>query len=261
MLFLKKFVKYYLLLTLTSTLLVSCAISNKKTAGTFAPEAMTHNEAVVQVYSARTWGAKKLVSVHTWISLKEKNSEQYTSYEIIGWRLNYNNSALVTRKNRPDRDWWGNQPKLLLDIRGQKADSLIPKITQAVNDYPFKETYQAWPGPNSNTFTAFIGKRVPELGLDLPSTAIGKDYREIRDVVGLSPSGTGVQASLWGLLGLTIGYEEGLELNILGLNFELDLFDLAIELPGLGRIGASDVDTQVQHDIKSEISQKRNTTR
>jgi len=224
-------------------LLVGCALNNKPTAGTFAPAANTFNDAVIQVYAARTWGAKKIVSVHTWISVKPNGSDEYTSYEIIGWRLRRSGTALVERTSRPDRDWWGNQPELLLDIRGAKAQALIPEVIAAVDSYPFKDTYHAWPGPNSNTFTAYIGREVPDLGLDLPSTAIGKDYREIGEVVGLSPSGSGVQASLWGLLGIAVGVEEGLEINFLGLNFEFDLLDFAIELPGVGRLGPSDVDT------------------
>ena len=71
--------------------------------------------------------------------------------------------------------------------------------------------------------------------LDLPSTAIGKDWRPLENVVGPSASGTGFQASLFGLLGISIGMEEGMEINILGLNFELDLLDLAVEIPLFGR--------------------------
>ena len=42
--------------------------------------------------------------------------------------------------------------------------------------YPWKTTYKAFPGPNSNTFTAWIAKQVPELDLDLPFSAIGSGY-------------------------------------------------------------------------------------
>lgn len=221
--------------------LTSCAQNKIMTSGSFAPNAQQYSGGVIQVYSARTKGAKQSVAVHTWISTKKSTDEYYTSYEIIGWKLRRNNSALVIRNDLPDRDWWGNQPELLLDYRKSDADKLIEDIKIAVESYPYKNEYQAYSGPNSNTFTATIASKVPKLGLDLPSTAIGKDYKTITNAFGFSASGTGVQASLFGMLGLTLGYEEGIELNILGLNFELDIFDLAIELPAIGRIGSSPI--------------------
>ncbi|MFT5521342.1 MAG: hypothetical protein ACI9IA_001943 [Enterobacterales bacterium] len=247
-----KFFKIYLTLAFVSSLLVSCTSSHIQTAGTFAPSSEVYSDAVIQVYSARTRGVKKVLAVHTWISVKQANSPDYTSYEIIGWRLRGANTALAVRQSRPDRDWAGNHPDLLLDIRGKEAERLIPKVIAAVDAYPHKDNYHAWPGPNSNTFTAFIGQSVPELGLDLPSTAIGKDYRELKNFVGLSSSGSGLQLSLWGLLSFTLGAEEGIELNVLGLNFELDIFDFAIELPGVGRLGASDVEHVEVTTIKTE---------
>ena len=214
------------------------------TAGKLSPPPHLYSPAIIQVFGARTKGAKQALAIHTWISTKRANAKEYTSYEIIGWRLRRGPTALVVRQGNPDRDWWGSQPQLLLDKRGEQVEELINKIEQAVADYPYKTEYHAWPGPNSNTFTAFIARAVPELKLDLPSTAIGKDYRDVADVVGMSPSGQGVQFSLWGLLGVTAGIQEGLELNILGLNFELDVFDLALELPGVGRLGFSETDEQ-----------------
>jgi hypothetical protein len=38
-------------------------------------------------------------------------------------------------------------------------------------------------------------------------------------------------------MGLTAAVEEGIELNLLGLTLGLDPLDLAIKLPGIGRIG------------------------
>ena len=55
--------------------------------------------------------------------------------------------------------------------------------------------------------------------------------------VGLTDSGTGVEASLWGMLGVKLGWVEGVEMNFLGLVAGLDLRNPGVKLPGFGRIG------------------------
>ena len=77
---------------------------------------------------------------------------------------------------------------------------------------------------------------MPELALDLPPTAIGKDYLGVTPIA-RAASGTGYQLSLFGLLGLTVAKEEGLELNVLGLTFGIDAMEPAIKLPMVGRLG------------------------
>ena len=94
-----------------------------------------------------------------------------------------------------------------------------------------------WPGPNSNTFTAFVARAVPELRVDLPPTAIGKDYLPNGHIVAPSPSGTGFQFSVFGLFGVLVGVEEGFEVNLLGLTFGIDPADPALKLPIFGRLG------------------------
>ena len=212
----------------------------------FAPNPEEYTDAVIQVYAARTWGAKKAFAVHTWVATKHVGASGYVVSQVIGWRLRRSSTALFSEEGIPDKSWYGNPPELLLDLRGEEAEHLIERIEKAVQSYPYSNQYRAWPGPNSNTFTAWIGLQVPELGLDLPSTAIGKDYRPIHQIIGRSSSGTGLQASIFGLAGLSIGYEEGLEINILGLNFEFDVFDLSIEIPGYGRIGKNPVENTLK---------------
>ena len=103
--------------------------------------------------------------------------------------------------------------------------------------YPYKDDYRTWPGPNSNTFLAHVAREVPELSLDIPASAIGKDYRPWYRPIGYAPSGTGVQISILGLLGATVAAEEGIEFNVLGLAFGVDFLRPALRLPAIGRLG------------------------
>jgi hypothetical protein len=84
-----------------------------------------------------------------------------------------------------------------------------------------------------------VGRAVPELRLDLPATAIGKDFIPGGSPVAMSPSGTGLQLSLFGLLGVMAGVEEGVELNVLSLTFGVDVRRPALKLPVVGRVGFS----------------------
>ena len=126
--------------------------------------------------------------------------------------------------------------ELYAEKRGPVAEALIPRIEQAVASYPYPGEYTVWPGPNSNTFTAWVLRQVPELAAHLPATAIGKDYLGAR-LVGAAPSGSGMQVSIAGLFGFTASRVEGLELNLLGLSFGIDPFRPALKLPLIGRIG------------------------
>ena len=203
-----------------------------------APDPATTPEAIVQVYGARAWGWRGTFGIHTWIAVKPTGAESYTVYELIGWRLRYSDSAVAIRSRVPDERWFGSAPELLADKRGTGVDALIERIDRAVRDYPYAAEYTMWPGPNSNTFTAWVARAVPELEVDLPPTAIGKDFLGDR-IIATAPSGSGLQLSLFGLLGLTASGVEGVEINILGLSFGLDPFAPEIRLPLLGRLGAA----------------------
>ncbi len=201
-----------------------------------APDPDQVSEAVVQVYSARAFNWRGVFGVHTWIATKETDASDYKVHQVIGWQLYRNLPVVVSETDTPDRSWYGQNPEILVDIRGEKAEILIPAIQAAVDKYPYDFKYHMWPGPNSNTFTAWIGRQVPDLNLQLPSTAIGKDYLPGNKFIDTTPSGTGYQFSLFGIAGVALSKIEGLELNILGLNFGLDFDQMALILPGTDRI-------------------------
>jgi hypothetical protein len=202
-----------------------------------APDPQATPEAVVQVYAARTVGWRGALAVHTWISLKPAGAKVYTRYEVVGWGVQRGYPAIRVNRGGPDNYWFGAVPEKLAERRGPEAQAMIAKIEAAVHSYPYPDSYRTWPGPNSNTFVAHVARAVPELRLDLPPTAIGKDYLPGGVFAAATPSGTGYQLSLFGLLGLSAGLEEGVEFNLLGLAFGLDLKNPAIKLPGVGRLG------------------------
>lgn len=208
-----------------------------------APDPVEQAEfAIVQVYTAPTYGWRGLFAQHPWIIFKRRGETAYTRYDVIGWR----GSDIVQRNYAvPDGLWYGAQPRLLVDHRGRGVDAMIDEIEAAIKSYPYANTYQSYPGPNSNTFLAHIGREVPDLKLDLPANSIGKDYRALDQPLGVSPSGRGLQISVLGLLGGSIGLEEGIELNVLGLNFGVDVNSIGLRLPFVGRIGLDD--TTVSH--------------
>ncbi|MGK0298813.1 MAG: hypothetical protein ACI9XC_002437 [Gammaproteobacteria bacterium] len=209
--------------------------ADRSSAG-IAPLPDEHDGPVLQVYAARTFGWRGSLGVHTWFSIKSRNANNYTVHHVLGFRSRRGRSVVVSAVDVPDRHWYGNKPNLLVDIRGNKADALIPKVLAAIESYPYADKYVMWPGPNSNTFTAYVGRQVPELKLDLPSTAIGKDYLG-DNLIDTTPGGSGYQISLFGLLGLSLAVDEGVELNILGLNFGINPLKLQMKLPGVGTIG------------------------
>jgi hypothetical protein len=202
-----------------------------------APDPAAHDEAVVQVYAGRAFGWRGAFSDHTWIAAKPKGAARYTRYEVIGWLARRGGSALsVSEARAPDAEWYGATPRLLRDLRGADAQVVLAKLDAAVAAYPFADTYTLWPGPNSNTFVAYVARAIPELRLALPSTAIGKDYLPLSQLVARTPSGTGYQLSLGGVLGVCAATEEGFELNVLGLVAGFDVRRPAIKLPGVGRL-------------------------
>ncbi len=201
-----------------------------------APDPALHSEAIVQVYAARAYSWRGVFGVHTWIAVKPSAALEFTVYEVIGWRVRRGQPALAVSNRPADGRWFGNTPTVIADLRGDGVDDVIKRIDAVAKSYPFMDKYRLWPGPNSNTFTAHVARAIPELRLDLPPTAIGKDYLPFSGLLARTPSSTGYQVSLFGLLGVLAGTEEGVELNLLGLTFGVDPADLALKLPLAGRL-------------------------
>lgn len=197
------------------------------------PPADREPDARLVVFTGTTGAWKGIFAVHSWIVFKRAGATAWTRYDVVGWGhpVRMNNWAA-------DGRWYGNMPVAIANLRGTDAEALIPKVERAIAAYPFNEDgdYRIWPGPNSNSFVAAVLRAVPELGVALPSNAMGRDFRD-GFYAGLTDSRTGVELNLWGLAGLKLAWVEGVEVNLLGLVAGLDLRHPGIKLPGYGRIG------------------------
>lgn len=190
-------------------------------------------EARLLVFTAKTGRWKGIFSVHSWIVIKPEGATSWMRYDVVGW-----GNPVRVNGWAPDGRWFGDNPVVLADLRGDAATALIPKVQAAIKDYAYanRGDYVVWPGPNSNTFVQTILRKVPELDVTLPPNAIGKDFHGPFHL-GVTPSRTGIEASVFGVLGATVAWAEGIELNFMGLVAGLDLRNPAIKVPGFGRIG------------------------
>lgn len=216
--------------------------ASRASAGITPPAAETP-EAQVQIYSAKAYSWRGKFSQHTWIATKEKNADSYLVYYVVLWGTYFGaDGVVVVQQDVPDRLWYDARPEIIFSTSGDAAEKIIPQIKAATKSYPYQNFYRAYPGPNSNTFVSHVIRNVPDLKTALPSNAIGKDW--LCDASGvkffsLSESKTGVQFSAFGLFGITLGLVEGVEVNLIGLNYGIDFLRPALKLPGVGRVGIS----------------------
>ncbi|MCX4194656.1 DUF3750 domain-containing protein [Methylobacterium organophilum] len=208
-------------------------LADRSSAG-LLPRADAHPGAVLCIFSARTVSWRGIVATHSWIVLKEAGARAYSRFDYTAW-----GQPIWVDRFVPDGRWFGNPPTTVFAADGPEAETMLPRIRQAVAEYRYSRPgdYVVWPGPNSNTFVAAVMAAVPEIRASLPTTAIGKDFPYDGRWIGPTPSRTGIRLNLGGYAGLTLGWVEGLELNLLGAVAGIDLRRPGIKLPALGRVG------------------------
>lgn len=208
-------------------------LADRSSAG-LLPPAAGHPGAVVRIFSARTVSWRGILATHSWIVFKEAGATSYRRFDYTAW-----GRPIWVDRFVPDGRWFGSAPEIVFAADGEAAAAMIPRMRAAIEGYRWADPgdYRVWPGPNSNTFVAAVMSAVPEMRASLPATAIGKDYPYDGRWIGPTPSGTGVRLNLGGYLGLTLGWVEGVEVNILGAVAGLDLRRPGVKLPSVGRVG------------------------
>jgi len=178
----------FLLISIASLWVTSWALEPRPAGAAKAPNPASHQDAIIRVYGADVWGFRGRFAIHTWVATKARGAAEYKIYQVIGWRLRRTGSVVSITQGNPAKPWFGSAAILLHEIRGDAAQALIGPVQDAVQNYPYGREYTMWPGPNSNSFTAWIGLEVPQLKLDLPLKAIGQAWMK-GEYAGLTDGG------------------------------------------------------------------------
>ncbi len=202
------------------------------------PDPGKDNSAAVYVMVARTGGMKGALSLHSWIVTKQAGATRYSRYDKLGWGEPVRRNAYAA-----DARWYSNAPEIIFELHGDLANGLIPNIESAIKSYPHSERggYRIWPGPNSNSFVAHVVNAVPELGIALPSNAVGRDYLSGNRRIQIDPDWRNLIVTWDGLIGFAIGARNGFEIHFMGLVAGVDILNPALKLPGFGRMEFSSV--------------------
>ena len=86
------------------------------------PEAAADREARFLVFTGRTGRWKGIFAVHSWVVFKPENATAWSRYDVVGWGQPVRNNGWA-----PDGRWFGDVPRVLVDVRGPEAAALIPK--------------------------------------------------------------------------------------------------------------------------------------
>jgi hypothetical protein len=220
--------------------------------------AHTPDGPLVQLRARRSYYFTSL-AIHPWFLFWDPSTAQWEQWEVWRWREDRpserrRETLLVSSGGEPARsgvwierrhghvrqrvgvsDLGGRRPEVVLgEWRGDEATRLM-ELLRRPQDYPHRDSYRMWPGPNSNTYTRWV---LSSAGLahDAHPMAVGKDYVGLGGVgIDFSPTGTGLQVEAL-MLGVTLGLADGIELHFFGMTVGIDLWPPALKLP-TGRYG------------------------
>ncbi len=168
---------------------------------------------------------------HTWIDVRLAGKADWVRLEIPTPESGIQVAHVGAEKAFADQRW-GRSVQVRTVLSGSDAAAVAQGLVTRAKAMKMPE-YLSYPGPNSNTFIHTLVQDVDGMHARLHANAVGKDF----DLnLGVSETGTGLEVDAY-LLGLQIGWVEGVELHLLGLTLGVGLAPLTLKLPVLPEFG------------------------
>lgn len=132
----------------------------------------TNGQTVVRMYTAPVPDYEDIGS-HPWFVVKGANETEFDRWEVLDSADGISGHVYVNFRT-PAEDVGAGGVYVLAELIGPEAEAVVAFIeTESVN-YPCRNEYVFFPGPNSNTYGQWV---LDNTGWDVtqPFTAMGKD--------------------------------------------------------------------------------------
>lgn len=117
------------------------------------------------------------LAVHYWFVVIDEDSGACDRWEV--WQTKNAGGVSIGHVHcnlkDPDAGVGGGPARVAAEWNGEAARKLLSVLGAAFQAYPYRDRYRPWPGPNSNTFAAWV---LRQAGIQFPLhwKAIGKGY-------------------------------------------------------------------------------------
>lgn len=184
---------------------------------TYEPRFERPSATVVQLVRARLPAPLIAIAVHYWFNAWDARTRRWERWEL--WQEEGVGPVSWGHIHRDLMAPWSNvgggEAVIEDEWTDEEAERLIATLHRP-ESYPDRSTYRAWPGPNSNTYVAWV-LRESKVSADLGPLGIGKDWRGWIGG-GVTTTKTGLHFDT-PLIGAKLGLVEGVELHVLALTF------------------------------------------
>jgi hypothetical protein len=188
---------------------------------------------VVQLRYATLPHCLGAIAVHYWFTVFDPVFRQWHRWEV--WQTKNAGGMSIGHIHcdlrHPDCGVGGGAYRLAAEWDGGAARDICAVLARP-QEYPHWDRYRAWPGPNSNTFVAWVLRKAG-LHHSFDPRAIGKDYMGLlRTRLSFRPAYAQVETPV---LGVRISLHVGVEVHLLGLTCGLRWSPLEVYTP-FGRV-------------------------
>ena len=117
------------------------------------------------------------IALHYWLVVLDESSGECHRWEVWQSKNAGGRGAghVHCDLKAPDAAVGGGPSRVAVEWRGDAAMRIASILNQSRDSYPYRERYLPWPGPNSNTFVAWV---LEQAGIErvLDWKAFGRNY-------------------------------------------------------------------------------------